>query len=100
MKKIRALFTDPKAARRTLKALSAAGFEDDDTFGLGYSEVELENESVGERKLIIVNAEDDQIDTAEVILKNGGAAKVETMAADWEPAPEWDIAAFSRPTNA
>lgn len=100
MKKVRAIFTDPRAARRTLDALREAGFDDDAAFGLGLVQVHVEDVEHSEQEMVVVKADDSQLDTVQLILKNGGADEVETMISDWQPDPGWDIAAFARPTNA
>ncbi|MFN2196170.1 MAG: hypothetical protein ACK2UW_08610 [Anaerolineales bacterium] len=100
MKKVRAIFNDPGAARRTLDALSDAGFGEDEAFGLGLVQVDVEDVDHSEREMVVVKADDNQLDTVQLILKNGGADEVETMISDWQPDPVWDIAAFAKPTNA
>jgi hypothetical protein len=100
MKTIRALFPNSESAGKALDALKEAGFDQGEALGWGLSGVEIEAiGSANQQKLVVVTAKGSMVDTASVILKNGGAVEVETMEDDWEPAPPWNIAAFGRPTN-
>ena len=60
----------------------------------------MEDVDHSEREMVVVKADDNQLDTVQLILKNGGVDEVETMISDWQPDPVWDIAAFAKPTNA
>lgn len=100
MKNIRAIFNDKQAARRSLEALKEAGFDKENFFGLGYTGPELEEASDNGQQMVVVKAEEGQLDTVKTILKNGGAVEVETQPAEWEPDSDWEVASFGRPTNA
>lgn len=100
MKTIRALFSDHQTASRSLEALKEAGFDKESAFGLGYTGPETEEIPDSRNEMVVVKVEESQLDTAQTILKNGGAVEVETMTADWEPDSDWEVAVFGRASNA